>query len=465
MLKASDPLKDVLLLKVLGEGAFATVYSGVIRSSGRLCALKVLRTAGESDGGELALLQRLPPHANIVSLLGAWAWEGRLTCALTLADLSLLELASVAPLSEAVVREVAGGVLRALAHLHAAGVLHRDVKAANVLVARDAGIMLSDFGVSAELTRERAVRTTLAGSPLWLAPEVVKGKRYSTPSDVWSFGILLCEILDQGAAPLSDTSVIKAVFRIASEAPPPEPRRRGVSQHLLALIASALRRNPTERPSAAALLEHPFFAGAPPGGDGAAALDDAIEAALPLLAPRRAPEGAPGAAAAAAATAPTSPPSEDAAPWSAECISSGGGGGGSLVQLRDPPPPLPLASPPPLPLASPPQRRSSGTLRRSSSTLLPASGAAKTSAASSSGSATARPATTTTSRVAEPLRRLPWVSPKARAPPPAVAAAAAMGALGGSENDASLRKRAELLLQYQRVCEEKKALERALAEL
>ena len=72
--------------------------------------------------------------------------------------------------------------------------IHRDVKAANVLLSREFGVLVSDLGVSAEVTRQRACRNTLVGSPLWLAPEVVKGVPYSTPSDIWSFGILLCEV-------------------------------------------------------------------------------------------------------------------------------------------------------------------------------------------------------------------------------------------------------------------------------
>ena len=69
-IKYCDPLKDVMLLKVLGEGAFSTVYSGVLRSSGKLCALKALRP-GIPAGEEIDLLRRLK-HPNIVSLLGAF---------------------------------------------------------------------------------------------------------------------------------------------------------------------------------------------------------------------------------------------------------------------------------------------------------------------------------------------------------------------------------------------------------
>jgi len=465
LLRYTDPLKEVMLLKVLGEGSYATVYMGVLRATGQLCALKALKPGGGCDDVEIGLLRQLQ-HPNIVALLGAWSFGGKISCALSLADLSLLELAVLSPLSEEVVREAAAGVLRALAYLHGKGIIHRDVKSANVLLLRDRGVLLSDLGVSAAVTAERNCRTTLAGSPLWLAPEVVTGKPYGTAADIWSLGILLCEILDGGRAPLSDVSVIKAVFRIASDsAPPPAPARAGLSTPVLALVASCLRRNPAERPSAAELLEHPFFAGAPPG-EGAVALDDAIEAALPLLrraayAPALAGGGG-DAGAAAAAAAPTSPPSEDATSFSLRGGGGGGSGGGGaayeegsgslLVSVAAAAPPPPPPAPPPPPLLLP---RVGGTLRRSSSSALPVP-----SAASSSGGGSLAPRTTTSRGVAEPLKRLPWLSPTGR-PPPQGAAGAPPPPLGGG----AAAKRAELLEAYARVCAQKDGLERELAAL
>ena len=438
MLRRSDPLKEVMLCRVLGEGAFAQVFSGVLRATGEQVALKVLSSSGGAFESEVTLLAGLC-HPNVVAFKRAWLWGEKVYIALQLADASSLELVKHCPPTEAVIAEIASGVLSALAYLHRSHIVHRDVKAANVLLTRD-GVLLSDLGVSGALSRERATRTTLVGSPLWLAPEVICNIPYSTPSDIWSFGIFLIELLD-GAPPNSEGSVIKAVFRIAdAKSAPPEPKRQGASSHLRAFIATALRRNPSERPTAEELFAHPFLTAAREEGGGALALEEALDEVLPLIESARSTAWAAGAPVAAAA--PTAPPSEGAiaAEWSWEEALGGGGGEaggcaekgngtGSLVML-------PLATPPPPPLLLPlprlPPLPRAGTLRRSSSTLLSTSALAATAAeggaaaASSSGSRSAR--STTNCRgaaVAEPLKRLPWASPTA-AGGAAVAAAPAL---------------------------------------
>ena len=151
-------------------------------------------------------------------------------------------------LGEAVVWFVAACVLEALAFLHSRNIIHRDLKAANILVTKEHVIKLADFGVA--ITDDKQVSVEVAGSPYWMAPEVIKEHRSSFASDIWSFGITLIELLT-GNPPYAELTPAAAVRKIASELPPvlatgsPELRR---------MVERCLHDDPLQRPTAVELL-------------------------------------------------------------------------------------------------------------------------------------------------------------------------------------------------------------------
>ncbi|NXW79617.1 PAK3 kinase, partial [Hirundo rustica] len=87
--------------------------------------------------------------------------------------------------------------LQGLDFLHSNLVIHRDVKSFNILLRTDGSVKLADFGLSAQLTPEQNQRTTLAGTTWWMAPEVVMHKPYGPKADIWSFGIVGIEMVQQ----------------------------------------------------------------------------------------------------------------------------------------------------------------------------------------------------------------------------------------------------------------------------
>ncbi|MGW2085509.1 serine/threonine-protein kinase [Streptomyces sp. NPDC001880] len=138
-------------------------------------------------------------------------------------------------------------VLSALRAAHGAGVLHRDVKPGNVLLAKDGQVLLTDFGIAAIEGDSTITRTgELVGSIDYLAPERVRGGDPGPASDLWSLGATLYTAVE-GRSPFRRTSPISTMQAVVAEEPPP-PGRAGP---LAPVITALLRKEPDERPSAA----------------------------------------------------------------------------------------------------------------------------------------------------------------------------------------------------------------------
>ncbi|WP_329161472.1 protein kinase [Streptomyces sp. NBC_01717] len=138
-------------------------------------------------------------------------------------------------------------VLSALRAAHSAGVLHRDVKPGNVLLARDGQVLLTDFGIAAIEGDSTITRTgELVGSIDYLAPERVRGGDPGPASDLWSLGATLYTAVE-GCSPFRRTSPISTMQAVVTEEPPP-PSRAGA---LAPVITALLRKDPADRPSAA----------------------------------------------------------------------------------------------------------------------------------------------------------------------------------------------------------------------
>ena len=135
-----------------------------------------------------------------------------------------------------IVREL----LLALSSLHKAGVIHRDIKAANVLITALGKVMLCDFGVSALLVTNQSKRNTLVGTPYWMAPEVAQPiPAYDTKADIWSLGITIYEMIT-GSPPHANLDGLKVVQLIPRTKPPRLSDNQG-SKDLRDFVVSSLR--------------------------------------------------------------------------------------------------------------------------------------------------------------------------------------------------------------------------------
>lgn len=102
---------------------------------------------------------------------------------------------------------IAFQMLWGLSYLHFERILHRDLKPANILLHSDGSVKLSDFGIASQQEEDGILNTTVVGTSRYMSPERLRSKRYGTPSDMWSYGLVLLECI-QGKAPWENTNSI-----------------------------------------------------------------------------------------------------------------------------------------------------------------------------------------------------------------------------------------------------------------
>ncbi|MEV5932629.1 protein kinase [Streptomyces sp. NPDC052079] len=303
------------LLSPLGEGGMGTVWRARDEVLHREVAVKEVRApAGLPASDVERLYARLEREAwaaariadrTVVTVYDVATADGRPWIVMELVrGLSLAEvLEAEGPLPPARAAHIGAEVLTALRAAHGAGVLHRDVKPANVLIANDGRVVLTDFGIAmVEGSSALTMTGEVVGSPEFLAPERALGRTPGPESDLWSLGVLLYAAVE-GASPFRQDTPLSTLRAIVDEELPP-PRRAGP---LAPVIEGLLRKDPAERlPAERAQEELRIIgAGGTPRADTARSVAYApTEAALPRPHPET-PSPAPTANASTAPTATT----------------------------------------------------------------------------------------------------------------------------------------------------------------
>ena len=268
------------IVRALGDGGMGAVYEAVDLSSERRVALKlVAEDVLANDPSVATRFQRearameLLDHPHIARVLDAGVIDGKPFLAMELLEGADLRdtLARVGPLPPAAALRIAAAVCEGLAHAHAAGIVHRDVKPANLFLARGDGdeiaVKILDFGVAKwkmqhvalDSSDERTLTRTgsMLGTPLYMSPEQAQGEReIDARSDVWSLGVVLYEALS-GKTPHDEAETVgRLILWICSRPTPPlQSLAPWIAPEVARVVHKALKLDPDARfLSAAAML-------------------------------------------------------------------------------------------------------------------------------------------------------------------------------------------------------------------
>lgn len=252
----------------LGQGASGTVYSALDRKTGGTVAIKRLIISQQPRldlvANELELMKELKGMPNVVRLIDAFLYnsEQELWIVMELVEGGALTgVIEDAIFTEAQIARVCHDVVSALAKMHERNIIHRDIKSDNVLIGSDGVVKLTDFGFAAVTEGRLGKRSTMVGTPYWMAPEVVTKQPYTSAVDIWSLGIMTLEMID-GEPPYMDQDPIKALYLIATIGSPEIKNPQELSPQLRNFLEVCLKLKAEERPVAVDLLEHEFLRGA-----------------------------------------------------------------------------------------------------------------------------------------------------------------------------------------------------------
>ncbi|XP_076437179.1 serine/threonine-protein kinase 10-like [Babylonia areolata] len=267
--KDIDPMQFWEIVGELGEGAFGVVYKAQNKETQVNAALKQVTITSEEEledfSVEINILAECA-HKNVVGLHEAFFFDGKLWMFLEFCGGGALDSIMVdleQHMTEAQICYVCHEMCVALDFLHNHRVIHRDIKAGNVLLTIDGEVKLADFGVSAKNTQTHQKRDTFIGTPYWMAPEVIlcetlKDTPYDFKADIWSLGITLIEFA-QIEPPNKEMHPMRVLIKIHKSEPPTLEKPRKWSKEFKEFIAKCLIKDPKMRPTAAELLELPFL--------------------------------------------------------------------------------------------------------------------------------------------------------------------------------------------------------------
>ncbi|GJC91555.1 STE/STE11/BCK1 protein kinase [Colletotrichum higginsianum] len=265
--------------QLIGKGTYGRVYLGMNATTGEFLAVKEVEVNPKAAQGDKAKMRELVAaldqeietmqhldHVNIVQYLGCERKETSISIFLEYISGGSIGscLRKHGKFEESVVSSLTRQMLSGLAYLHREGILHRDLKADNILLDLDGTCKISDFGISKKTDNiyGNDKSNSMQGSVFWMAPEVIRseGKGYSAKVDIWSLGCVVLEMF-AGRRPWSKEEAVGAIYKIANgETPPiPDEVRATISPLAIAFMLDCFTVNPLERPTADVLLsQHPF---------------------------------------------------------------------------------------------------------------------------------------------------------------------------------------------------------------
>ncbi|KAK4043131.1 hypothetical protein C8A01DRAFT_13295 [Parachaetomium inaequale] len=257
-----DPREVYRGFTKIGQGASGGVYTGHERGTNRLVAIKQMNLEQQPKKDLIIneiLVMKESSHPNIVNFIDSYLCGGELWVVMEFMEGgSLTDVVTFNIMTEGQIASVCRETLRGLQHLHSKGVIHRDIKSDNILLSMEGNIKLTDFGFCATINEAQNKRTTMVGTPYWMAPEVVTRKEYGRKVDIWSLGIMAIEMIE-GEPPYLTESPLRALWLIATNGTPQIKNEQELSPVFRDFLYFALKVDPEKRASAHDLLRHEFM--------------------------------------------------------------------------------------------------------------------------------------------------------------------------------------------------------------
>ena len=257
-----DPSKKYTKLIKIGQGASGGVYTAHDISTNACVAIKQMNLDKQPKKELIIneiLVMKGSKHRNIVNFIDSYILKGDLWVIMEYMEGgSLTDVVTHCILTEGQIGTVTRETLEGLKFLHSKGVIHRDIKSDNILLSMEGDIKLTDFGFCAQINELNLKRTTMVGTPYWMAPEVVSRKEYGPKVDIWSLGIMIIEMIE-GEPPYLNETPLRALYLIATNGTPQLKEPEALSDILKHFLDWCLKVETDERASASELLNDPFI--------------------------------------------------------------------------------------------------------------------------------------------------------------------------------------------------------------